>query len=144
MIYVSLPFCYSVARGRDSISSTYDTFVPNQPPGLEQLIELQEKVKRGSLSMDEALERFSDWQRVQKGMDAIQQVIMWGNESAVSRPCSLGVVPSTLKVDSIIGHRYRQCDKVIHSGPTSRLQTSTTGEYKTATIGSFQSGHALA
>uniref|UniRef100_A0A4W5RAA4 B cell scaffold protein with ankyrin repeats 1 n=1 Tax=Hucho hucho TaxID=62062 RepID=A0A4W5RAA4_9TELE len=61
------------ARGRDSISSTYDTFVPNQPPGLEQLIELQEKVKRGSLSMDEALERFSDWQRVQKGMDAIQQ-----------------------------------------------------------------------
>nr|XP_046176126.1 B-cell scaffold protein with ankyrin repeats-like isoform X2 [Oncorhynchus gorbuscha] len=61
------------ARGRDSISSTYDTFVPNQLPGLEQLIELQEKVKRGSLSMDEALERFSDWQRVQKGMDAIQQ-----------------------------------------------------------------------
>ncbi|XP_041723658.2 B-cell scaffold protein with ankyrin repeats-like [Coregonus clupeaformis] len=61
------------ARGRDVISSTYDTFVPNQPPGLEQLIELQEKVKSGSLSMDEALERFSDWQRVQKGMDAIQQ-----------------------------------------------------------------------
>ncbi|CAB1345164.1 unnamed protein product [Coregonus sp. 'balchen'] len=61
------------ARGRENISSTYDTFVPNQPPGLEQLIELQEKVKSGSLSMDEALERFSDWQRVQKGMDAIQQ-----------------------------------------------------------------------
>ncbi|XP_030634987.1 B-cell scaffold protein with ankyrin repeats-like [Chanos chanos] len=61
------------ARGRDSISSTYDTFVPSQPPGLEELIELQEKVKRGSLTMDEALERFSDWQRVQRGLDAIQQ-----------------------------------------------------------------------
>ncbi|XP_078147987.1 B-cell scaffold protein with ankyrin repeats-like, partial [Centroberyx gerrardi] len=61
------------ARGRDSISSTYDTFVPSQTPGLQQLIELQERVKRGSLTMDEALERFSDWQRVQKGMDTIQQ-----------------------------------------------------------------------
>ncbi|KAM4611572.1 B-cell scaffold protein with ankyrin repeats-like [Polymixia lowei] len=62
------------ARGReDSISSTYDTFVPKQPAGLDQLIELQEGVKRGSLTMDEALERFSDWQRVQKGTDAVQQ-----------------------------------------------------------------------
>ncbi|XP_046904779.1 B-cell scaffold protein with ankyrin repeats-like isoform X1 [Hypomesus transpacificus] len=62
-----------VSRGEDNISCTYDTFVPSHPPGLEQLIELQEKVKRGSLTMDEALEQFSDWQRVQKGMDAIQQ-----------------------------------------------------------------------
>ncbi|XP_056156712.1 B-cell scaffold protein with ankyrin repeats-like [Lampris incognitus] len=68
----SLPTKQAHGRG-DSISSTYDTFVPNQPPGLDQLIELQEGVKRGSLTMDEALERFSDWQRVQKGMDGIQQ-----------------------------------------------------------------------
>ncbi|XP_027131322.1 B-cell scaffold protein with ankyrin repeats [Larimichthys crocea] len=62
------------ARGReDGISSTYDTFVPNQIHGLQQLIELQQRVKAGSLTVDEALERFSDWQRVQKGMDTIQQ-----------------------------------------------------------------------
>ncbi|KAG9345468.1 hypothetical protein JZ751_008612 [Albula glossodonta] len=61
------------ARGRDSISSTYDTLVPSQPPGLEELIELQKQVKQGSLTMDEALERFSDWQRVQRGVDSIQQ-----------------------------------------------------------------------
>ncbi|XP_029382723.1 B-cell scaffold protein with ankyrin repeats isoform X2 [Echeneis naucrates] len=62
------------ARGReDSMSSTYDTFVPNQIDGLQQLIELQQRVKAGSLTVDEALERFSDWQRVQKGMNAIQQ-----------------------------------------------------------------------
>ncbi|XP_040886683.1 B-cell scaffold protein with ankyrin repeats-like [Toxotes jaculatrix] len=62
------------ARGReDSNSSTYDTFVPGQVHGLQQLIELQQRVKAGSLTVDEALERFSDWQRVQKGMDAIQQ-----------------------------------------------------------------------
>ncbi|MBN3306158.1 BANK1 protein, partial [Amia calva] len=63
------------AKGRDSISSTYDSFVPCQPTGLEELIELQEKVKSGSLTMDEALERFSDWQKDQKGLDTIQQVM---------------------------------------------------------------------
>lgn len=67
--------CSFAARGReDSISSTYDTFAPNQIDGLQRLIELQQRVKAGSLTVDEALERFSDWQRVQKGMDAIQQV----------------------------------------------------------------------
>uniref|UniRef100_A0A3B4WUM7 B cell scaffold protein with ankyrin repeats 1 n=1 Tax=Seriola lalandi dorsalis TaxID=1841481 RepID=A0A3B4WUM7_SERLL len=64
---------YSLPTKQDSISSTYDTFVPNQIDGLQQLIELQQRVKAGSLTVDEALERFSDWQRVQKGMDAIQQ-----------------------------------------------------------------------
>ncbi|XP_017568090.1 B-cell scaffold protein with ankyrin repeats [Pygocentrus nattereri] len=57
------------ARGRHTIPSTYDTFVPSQ----DELIRLQEQVKRGSLSMDEALERFSDWQRLQRGLDSLQQ-----------------------------------------------------------------------
>ncbi|XP_067436838.1 B-cell scaffold protein with ankyrin repeats-like isoform X2 [Thunnus thynnus] len=62
------------ARQReDSVSSTYDTFVPNKIDRLQQLIELQQRVKSGSLTVDEALERFSDWQGVQKGMDATQQ-----------------------------------------------------------------------
>ncbi|XP_049424680.1 B-cell scaffold protein with ankyrin repeats-like isoform X1 [Epinephelus fuscoguttatus] len=62
------------AREReDSISSTYDTFVPNQINGLQQLIELQQRVKAGSLTVDGALERVSNLQRDQKGMDALQQ-----------------------------------------------------------------------
>ncbi|KAF1380531.1 hypothetical protein PFLUV_G00164820 [Perca fluviatilis] len=61
------------AHGRENISCTYDTFVPNQINGLQQLIELQQRVKAGSLTVDGALERFSDWQRVQKGMDGVQQ-----------------------------------------------------------------------
>ncbi|KAM6894211.1 B-cell scaffold protein with ankyrin repeats-like [Lycodopsis pacificus] len=64
------------ARGReDSISSTYDTFVPNQTTGLQQqqLIELQQRVKAGSLTVDGALERVGAWQWAQKGMDAGQQ-----------------------------------------------------------------------
>uniref|UniRef100_A0A673N0N8 DBB domain-containing protein n=1 Tax=Sinocyclocheilus rhinocerous TaxID=307959 RepID=A0A673N0N8_9TELE len=63
------------ARPRDSISTTYDTFVPSQPPGLDELIKLQQEVKMGSLSIDDALDRFNDWQRLQKGMDSIQQVM---------------------------------------------------------------------
>lgn len=48
--------------------------MPGPAPGLDELIKLQEQVKKGSLSVDEALERFSDWQRVQRGLDGIQQV----------------------------------------------------------------------
>ncbi|XP_065145052.1 B-cell scaffold protein with ankyrin repeats-like [Paramisgurnus dabryanus] len=61
------------AKPRDSITSTYDTFVPNQAPGLDELIKLQEKVKTGTLSIDDALDQFNDWQRLQRGMDSIQQ-----------------------------------------------------------------------
>ncbi|XP_030017533.1 B-cell scaffold protein with ankyrin repeats-like [Sphaeramia orbicularis] len=62
------------AQGRkDSMSSTYDTYVPNQIQGLQQLVELRQRVKAGSLTVEEALERLNDWQRVQKGMNAVQQ-----------------------------------------------------------------------
>lgn len=51
------------ARGReDSVSSAYDSFVPNQIPGLPQ------RTKAGSLAVNGAPER------VQKGTDAVQQV----------------------------------------------------------------------
>ncbi len=73
--HVFIELLFIAAHGReDRTSSTYDTFVPNQIHGLQQLIELQQRVKVGSLSVDGALERFSDWQRAQKGVDAIQQV----------------------------------------------------------------------
>lgn len=66
---------FTAARGREgSVSTTYDTFVPNQIDGLQQLIEFQQQVKAGSLTVDEALELFSDWQHIQKDLDAKQQV----------------------------------------------------------------------
>ncbi|XP_060887785.1 B-cell scaffold protein with ankyrin repeats-like [Labrus mixtus] len=62
------------ARGReDSVSSTYDTFLPNQGNGLQLLTELQQRVKAGSLTVDGNLERSSDLQRGQKGVDNIQE-----------------------------------------------------------------------
>ncbi|XP_048092625.1 B-cell scaffold protein with ankyrin repeats-like [Alosa alosa] len=61
-------------RERESISSTYDTFVASHsPPGLDELISLQQQVKLGTLSVDDALDRFSQWQRLQKGVDSVQQ-----------------------------------------------------------------------
>ncbi|XP_039613904.1 B-cell scaffold protein with ankyrin repeats-like [Polypterus senegalus] len=63
-------------KGRDSLTSTYDTFIPRQPFGLDQLVALQERVKRNSITVDEALEKFSDWQKeqMQRGMDLAQQL----------------------------------------------------------------------
>ncbi|XP_060790643.1 B-cell scaffold protein with ankyrin repeats-like isoform X3 [Neoarius graeffei] len=64
---------YSLPAKQTSGQDTYDTFMPGPAPGLDELIKLQEQVKKGSLSVDEALERFSDWQRVQRGLDGVQQ-----------------------------------------------------------------------
>nr|XP_020479414.1 B-cell scaffold protein with ankyrin repeats [Monopterus albus] len=59
------------ADGRkDSISSTYDTVGPNQLHTLQQLTEA------GSLSVDEALERFSNGQGRQRGRDVLQQEML--------------------------------------------------------------------
>ncbi|XP_044622321.2 B-cell scaffold protein with ankyrin repeats isoform X3 [Equus asinus] len=43
------------------------------PAGQEELILLQEKVKNGTLSVDEALEKFKQWQVGKTGLEMIQQ-----------------------------------------------------------------------
>lgn len=43
--------------------------------GQEELILLQEKVKNGKLSVDEALEKFKHWQLGKTELEMIQQVI---------------------------------------------------------------------
>lgn len=54
-----------IAAREDRTSSTYDALLPNQILGPQQLVELQQRAKAGSLAVD----------RTQKGADAIQQVI---------------------------------------------------------------------
>ena len=44
--------------------------------GQEELILLQEKVKNGKLSVDEALEKFKHWQMGKTELEMIQQVIL--------------------------------------------------------------------
>ncbi|XP_068950056.1 B-cell scaffold protein with ankyrin repeats [Petaurus breviceps papuanus] len=43
------------------------------PSGQEELILLQEKVKSGEISMDEALKKFKQWQTEKSGLEVIQQ-----------------------------------------------------------------------
>ncbi|XP_036620852.1 B-cell scaffold protein with ankyrin repeats [Trichosurus vulpecula] len=43
------------------------------PSGQEELILLQEKVKTGEISMDEALKKFKQWQTEKSGLEIIQQ-----------------------------------------------------------------------
>ncbi|KAK1796987.1 hypothetical protein P4O66_008387, partial [Electrophorus voltai] len=103
-------------RVRDSISSTYDTFVPSQPPGLDELIRLQEQVKGGSLSVDEALERFSDWQRLQRGTDTAQQDKL--------RQLRADIVSSKVDNDNV----YDKISIVHHTpGVTSSSRSSAAG-----------------
>lgn len=44
--------------------------------GQEELILLQEKVKNGKLSVDQALEKFKHWQIGKTGLEMFQQVIL--------------------------------------------------------------------
>ncbi|XP_072232766.1 B-cell scaffold protein with ankyrin repeats-like isoform X2 [Leuresthes tenuis] len=66
----SLPTKQARERG-GSLTSTYDTFVPNQMHKLQGLVELQQRVKAGLFIGDGALEN-SD-QQVQRGTDAKQE-----------------------------------------------------------------------
>uniref|UniRef100_A0A3Q2E8K0 DBB domain-containing protein n=1 Tax=Cyprinodon variegatus TaxID=28743 RepID=A0A3Q2E8K0_CYPVA len=61
-------------RQEDSVSGTYDTFIPNQKQ-LEQLMELQQRIKSSSLSVAKALNHLSDQQQqVKKGPANNQEV----------------------------------------------------------------------
>ncbi|XP_034969914.1 B-cell scaffold protein with ankyrin repeats [Zootoca vivipara] len=53
--------------------TTYSTVKPGIPLRQEELILLQEQVKKGILSVDEALEKFKEWQNHRSGLEATQQ-----------------------------------------------------------------------
>ncbi|XP_042325635.1 B-cell scaffold protein with ankyrin repeats [Sceloporus undulatus] len=53
--------------------TTYTTIKPSVPSGQEELILLQEQVKRGIISMDEAVEKFKEWQNQKSGLQVIQK-----------------------------------------------------------------------
>nr|XP_060635146.1 B-cell scaffold protein with ankyrin repeats [Anolis sagrei ordinatus] len=54
-------------------NTTYTTDMPTVPSGQEELILLQEQVKRGTISMDEAVEKFKEWQNHKSGLKVIQK-----------------------------------------------------------------------
>ncbi|NWX31297.1 BANK1 protein, partial [Notiomystis cincta] len=52
---------------------TYSTVVHKIPPEQEELIHLQEQVKKGAISVDEALDRFKQWQNKKQRLPFTQQ-----------------------------------------------------------------------
>ncbi|NWH87728.1 BANK1 protein, partial [Aegithalos caudatus] len=51
----------------------YSTVVHKIPPEQEELIHLQEQVKKGEISVDEALDRFKQWQNKKQRLPSTQQ-----------------------------------------------------------------------
>ncbi|XP_043919375.1 B-cell scaffold protein with ankyrin repeats [Protopterus annectens] len=54
-------------------STDYDTVTYHVGSGQEELIWLQEKVKMGEMTMDEALSKFEEWQAEQRKLDYLQK-----------------------------------------------------------------------
>ncbi|EMP32817.1 B-cell scaffold protein with ankyrin repeats, partial [Chelonia mydas] len=54
-------------------STTYTTLRHSIPSGQEELILLQEKVKKGTITVDEALEKFKQWQNEKSSLEVTQQ-----------------------------------------------------------------------
>lgn len=73
-LLIKTPFSHIVDRSRME-SQGFSTIRGCLAAGQEELILLQEKVKNGKLSVDEALEKFKHWQMGKTGLEISQQVI---------------------------------------------------------------------
>ncbi|XP_060103369.1 B-cell scaffold protein with ankyrin repeats [Heteronotia binoei] len=65
--------------------TTYTTVRPNIPLDQEQLILLQEDVKKGIISVDEAVEKFKQWQNHKSRLEATQQEKMCQLQDSITR-----------------------------------------------------------
>lgn len=71
-------FLHFVAAHRGHTDTVTDSTVKhNIPAEQEELIHLQEQVKNGAISVDEALERFKQWQNEKQRLQSTQQVWVW-------------------------------------------------------------------
>uniref|UniRef100_A0A452IRV4 B cell scaffold protein with ankyrin repeats 1 n=1 Tax=Gopherus agassizii TaxID=38772 RepID=A0A452IRV4_9SAUR len=67
---------YCAFRKQDRVrtdTSTYTTLKHSIPSGQEELILLQEQVKKGAITVDEALEKFKQWQNEKSRLEIPQQ-----------------------------------------------------------------------
>ncbi|XP_050800378.1 B-cell scaffold protein with ankyrin repeats isoform X2 [Gopherus flavomarginatus] len=67
---------YCAFRKQDRVrtdTSTYTTLKHSIPSGQEELILLQEQVKKGAITVDEALEKFKQWQNEKSRLEVPQQ-----------------------------------------------------------------------
>ncbi|NXA13402.1 BANK1 protein, partial [Sapayoa aenigma] len=64
---------FLVARWGHAATVTYSTVKHIVPAEQEELIQLQEQVKKGAISVDEALDRFKQWQKEKERLQPTQQ-----------------------------------------------------------------------
>ncbi|XP_072261731.1 B-cell scaffold protein with ankyrin repeats isoform X2 [Pyxicephalus adspersus] len=61
------------SRAQMTKNDSQATQQPHLPSGQDELILLQEKVKMGIITMDEAIKKFQQWQTEKSGLDLLQQ-----------------------------------------------------------------------
>ncbi|MXQ81617.1 hypothetical protein E5288_WYG011861 [Bos mutus] len=107
-------------RGRME-SQTFSSIRDSLAAGQEELILLQEKVKNGKLSMDEALEKFKHWQMGKTGLEIIQQ-----EKLRQLRDCIVGKRPEEENVYSnkelvtefvFLGNESAHSESMLHNVP---------------------------
>lgn len=76
LIYCISHFVHFVAEAHRGHAETvtYSTVVHKIPSEQEELIHLQKQVKNGAISVDEALDRFKQWQNKKQRLPSTQQV----------------------------------------------------------------------
>ncbi|RMC13785.1 hypothetical protein DUI87_08868 [Hirundo rustica rustica] len=67
------PYIVQEAHRGHTETVTYSTLVHKIPPEQEELIHFQEQVKKGAVSVDEALDRFKQWQNKKQRLPSTQQ-----------------------------------------------------------------------
>lgn len=75
IIFSTFIFLGSVAAHRGHADTVTDSTVKHSIPAQqEELIRLQEQVKKGAVSVDEALDRFKQWQHEKQRLQSTLQV----------------------------------------------------------------------
>ncbi|XP_023590496.1 B-cell scaffold protein with ankyrin repeats isoform X4 [Trichechus manatus latirostris] len=100
-------------------SQVFSTLKDCLAAGQEELILLQENVKNGKLSMDEALEKFKHWQMGKSGLEMIQQ-----EKLRQLRDCIIGKRPEEENVYNKLtivhhpgGNETSQNENILYSTP---------------------------
>ncbi|XP_015261254.1 PREDICTED: B-cell scaffold protein with ankyrin repeats [Gekko japonicus] len=94
--------------------TTYTTVRPNIPLDQEQLILLQEEVKRGIISVDEAVEKFKQWQNHKSRLEAPQQEKMRQCQDSITRKTP---EEEDLHVSMKKGRNNPNSENVVYSSP---------------------------
>nr|XP_056711802.1 B-cell scaffold protein with ankyrin repeats [Euleptes europaea] len=99
--------------------TTYTAVRPNTPLGQEQLILLQEEVKKGIISVDEAMEKFKQWQNHRSQLEATQQEKMHQLQDSITRKT---LEEEDLHVSMTKGRNNLDSENIVYSSPLGKQE----------------------